>query len=165
MSVQDDTREKELIKIFELVKLPQLKAREGIDAFIPDRLKFHPIELKSTTKGGVSTARDVGFEHLKKWRSRYWLFGIYSKTRQLEEVRFARPEQLETCFARIEAKITDNLAPWLKIKNTLDISPDDLAHMEKIVRRGITLNDPQIPKSLVLSLPAVKTRKDLIALL
>lgn len=165
MSVQDDTRENELIRLFHLVKLPQLKAREGIDAFLPDRLKFHPIELKSTTKGGVSTARDVGFEHLKKWRSRHWLFGIYSKDRKLEEVRFARPEQLEPCFSRIEAKINANLAPWLKIKNSLSISQEELEHMEKIVRRGITLNDPQIPKSLLLSLPVVETRKDLIQLL
>ena len=36
-----------------------------------------PVELKSTTVGSVSTARDVGPEHIAKWRSRVWLVGFY----------------------------------------------------------------------------------------
>lgn len=78
MAVQDDKRETEMR---ELVGLRPGEGRSGTDAYfdfvVGGRRQAAPIELKSTTVGAVSTARDVGPERIEKWRSRVWLIGFY----------------------------------------------------------------------------------------
>ena len=59
MSVQDDSREKELIRLFQLKK-PANPSRSGTDAILTlDQLNI-PFELKSSTKSSVTTVRDFG---------------------------------------------------------------------------------------------------------
>lgn len=66
MAVQDDRRESE---VRELVGLRAGEARSGVDAFLDFNSggsKYStPVELKSTTVGSVSTARDVGLGHIE----------------------------------------------------------------------------------------------------
>jgi len=73
-AVQDDVRETE-IRIKFLLKKDEKSGRSGTDAYlIVKKIKYH-FELKSTTTGSVTTARDFGMEHIKKIRSKtlaYW---------------------------------------------------------------------------------------------
>ena len=62
---QDRDREDALRKLFDL------ENRTGPDA-LDEMGRYY--ELKSTTRDRVSTARDVGPEHLKKWRKLNWIF-------------------------------------------------------------------------------------------
>ncbi|WP_293079187.1 hypothetical protein [Okeania sp. SIO3B5] len=78
MTVQDDSREKELIELFNLER-PANSTRSGTDAILTlNQLKI-PFELKSTTKNSVTTVRDFGPEHIKKWNRKHWLFSFYEK--------------------------------------------------------------------------------------
>lgn len=73
MAVQDDRREKEMC---ELLGFREGKGRTDVDAYYDfenEGVSYSaPLELKSTTKKSVSTARDVGPSHLEKWRMRIW---------------------------------------------------------------------------------------------
>ncbi len=78
MTVQDDSRENELIQLFNLER-PVNLTRSGTDAILSLNSLKIPFELKSTTKTSVTTVRDFGPEHIKKWRGKHWLFGFYEK--------------------------------------------------------------------------------------
>lgn len=58
------------------------------------------VEVKSTTGGSVSTARDVGMNHVQKWRSMFWVIGYYSKGGL----------KLSTCLCLSPAQ----MAPWIQ---------------------------------------------------
>jgi hypothetical protein len=76
MTVQDDARERQMARLFNLSHQPDGK-RGGIDATLAIgdlALKF---ELKSATATSVSTVRDFGPNHVEKWDSLHWLFGFY----------------------------------------------------------------------------------------
>ena len=107
MAVQDDRRETEIRK---LVGLRSGEGRSGVDAYFDfvagGRRYTVPIELKSTTVGSVSTARDVGRGHIEKWRSRVWLVGFYdSGGTMLERVLVMGPDDMEPWISRIESYI------------------------------------------------------------
>ena len=78
MAVQDDRRE---VEVRDLIGLRAGETRSGVDAYFDfsdgNRRYAVPVELKSTTNRTVSTARDVGPAHIRKWRSRLWVFGFY----------------------------------------------------------------------------------------
>ena len=107
VAVQDDHRETEMRQ---LVGLRTGEGRSGIDAYFDFTVRGRhyavPIELKSTTVGSVSTARDVGPEHIEKWRSRVWLFGFYdSSGTTLERLLALGPDEMEPWISRIERYI------------------------------------------------------------
>ena len=94
----------------ELVGLRAGRERSGVDAYLDfnanGRRYSMPIELKSTTVGSVSTARDVGLDHIEKWRSRVWVFGFYNSSgRTLEKVLVLGPDDMEPWISRIERYI------------------------------------------------------------
>ena len=94
----------------ELVGLRAGGERSGVDAFFDfdanDRKYAVPIELKSTTIGLVSTARDVGLGHVEKWRARLWVFGFYGSSGGiLERVLALGPDDMEPWISRIERYI------------------------------------------------------------
>lgn len=87
MTVQDDRRESEMRELFGLERL-EGAGRSGTDAIlrlagsdVPSALQGTIVhfELKSTTKGSVTTVRDFGPDHLEKWRTRHWLIGFYDQ--------------------------------------------------------------------------------------
>ncbi len=78
MTVQDDIREAELIELFQLER-PNNRSRSGTDAILSINGYQIPFELKSTTKLSVTTVRDFGLDHIKKWQGKHWLFGFYSE--------------------------------------------------------------------------------------
>jgi len=73
---QDDSREHQMIELFELVR-DTSEGRSGVDAFFELGKKRIPFELKTTSKGSVTTVRDFGPDHIKKWQGKHWLFGFY----------------------------------------------------------------------------------------
>ncbi|MEL7038429.1 MAG: hypothetical protein AAFO04_22855 [Cyanobacteria bacterium J06592_8] len=96
MTVQDDRRENELIDLFEL-RRPQNQTRSGIDAILDWNNQQIPFELKSSTKASVTTVRDFGPEHIRKWQNKHWLFGFYSSDGlQLKYCLYASPEMMKS---------------------------------------------------------------------
>lgn len=143
---QDRDREDALRSLFDLEQANQ--NRTGPDACDEDGRYY---ELKSTTRDRVSTARDVGPEHLKKWRSLHWIFGrgqYTRKTFEFESTYVLTPTQMEPWFKLIEAKITQDDALFSRALNVLKTNGFTTAECDRIrraFRRGVLLNDPKIP--------------------
>jgi len=83
-SFQDDYRESEMIELFKLVK-DTSEGRYGVDAFLELEGNNIPFELKTTSKGSVTTVRDFGPAHIEKWQGKHWLFGFYQGVRYSQE--------------------------------------------------------------------------------
>lgn len=101
MTVQDDERERELVRLFNLDWDPAHQ-RAGVDAVlrvsVGDRSVDVDVEVKSTTGRTVSTARDVGMEHVAKWREKLFVIGFYSRDAR-------RPELLTSlCLTPVDMK-------------------------------------------------------------
>ena len=107
MAVQDDKRERLMCR---LLKLKAGGTRSGVDAFLDTsdaRRHFSiPLELKSTTTGSISTARDVGMDHIAKWRQCVWLFGFFDRSgKQLSSIACLSPSEMEPWIGKIETYI------------------------------------------------------------
>jgi len=142
---QDRDREDALRELFELE--PANQNRTGPDA-LDEVGRYY--ELKSTTRDRVSTARDVGQEHLKKWRQLNWIVGRgqYSgKTFEFGSTYVLTPTQMEPWFRAIEAKITQDDALFVRALDVLEANGFTQAERDRIrraFRRGVLLNDPKI---------------------
>jgi hypothetical protein len=111
MPVQDDERERELVRMFNLDWDPAHQ-RAGVDAVLDVEVDGRPyqfeVEVKSSTGTTVSTARDVGMEHIQKWRRKLFVIGFYSKEARRPELQHClclTPVDMEPWIASIEAKI------------------------------------------------------------
>jgi hypothetical protein len=102
--VQDDERERELVRLFNLAWDPAHQ-RAGVDALLRVTLAgvehTLEVEVKSTTGDTVSTARDVGMDHIRKWRRKLFVIGFYSK--------HARRPELLRCLCLTPA----DMAGWI----------------------------------------------------
>ncbi len=111
-AVQDDRRENEMCS---LLGLRKGVGRSEVDAYC-DFEESHcvysvPVELKSTTTGSVSTARDVGPAHIEKWRRYVWVFGFYDRRgKTLESLLILGPREMEPWIAQVELSITPDFA-------------------------------------------------------
>ena len=111
MTVQDNERERELVRLFNL-QWDAAHQRSGVDAFLDvqtgtDKFRFE-VEVKSTTGGTVSTARDVGMDHIQKWRKKIFVIGFYSRAAGRPELKTClclTPVDMEPWFNSIEQKI------------------------------------------------------------
>lgn len=110
MPVQDDARERELVRMFNLI-WERSHQRSGVDAYLDvtvDGRRFRiEVEVKSTTGTSVSTARDVGIEHISKWRRKFFVIGFYTKEAQpeLRQCLCLSPTDMELWIASIESRI------------------------------------------------------------
>jgi hypothetical protein len=112
MAVQDDERERELVRMFNLHWDPAHQ-RAGVDALLDLDVDGRPcrfeVEVKSTTTSSVSTARDVGIEHIKKWRNKFFIIGFYTRDAKRPEWVSSlclTPDDMEPWIASIEKKIS-----------------------------------------------------------
>lgn len=129
MAVQDDSREQELCNRFNLVWDPE-HARGGEDAWFEVKVKGRmvrvPVEVKSTTTDTVSTARDVGMEHIRKWRGKIWVIGYYARSSGnkpgLVSSLCLTPTEMEPWIAQLENYIRPDfeLGKRLAHKLTMD---------------------------------------------
>lgn len=111
MPVQDDERERELVRMFNLDWDPAHQ-RAGVDAVlnlqVDGRAVKFEVEVKSTTGRTVSTARDVGMEHIGRWRRMLFVVGFYSREARRPELQRAlclTPIDMEPWIASIESKV------------------------------------------------------------
>ncbi|MYC72471.1 MAG: hypothetical protein F4X17_17350 [Gemmatimonadetes bacterium] len=123
MAVQDDSREKE---VCQLLGLREGEGRSEVDAFFDFAANgtFYsaPIELKSTTTGSVSTARDVGPIHIAKWRSRIWIFGFYNSSgASLRQLLVLGPNEMESWIEQKEQYIKPDFAIGDRVAEKLDV--------------------------------------------
>jgi hypothetical protein len=98
---QDDVRENQLVGLFNLER-PKNRVRHGTDAILKIGGKTLEFELKSvtTTKGGLSTVRDLGRDHIEKWRNKHWIIAFYTAS-ELIKCKYVPP---------------DGMAGWIKEK-------------------------------------------------
>jgi len=115
MTVQDDDREQELCNLFNLEWDPD-HSRGGEDAWFEttiNRKSFRvPVEVKSTTTDSISTSRDVGHGHIRKWREKIWVIGYYSSDRRQPKLISAlclTPDEMEPWVAQLEKYIKPDL--------------------------------------------------------
>jgi hypothetical protein len=75
---QDDARENRLIDLFNLAQ-PADRVRHGVDAILKLDDVEYEFELKSatTSKGDISTVRDLGPSHIAKWRNKHWIMAFF----------------------------------------------------------------------------------------
>jgi hypothetical protein len=112
-------------------------------------------ELKSTTRDRVSSARDVGMDHLTKWRKLNWIFGrgnYKGRTFDFEQIYFLTPEQMEPWFKAMESKLTRDDALFKRVLKVLERTGFNAAEREQVqraFRRGVLLNDPKITWTFV----------------
>ncbi|MGC4152416.1 MAG: hypothetical protein QM628_04975 [Propionicimonas sp.] len=100
MPVQDDARENQMVQLFNL-SVPEGRGRGDIDAYLNIDGRVVPFELKSTTSGSVSTVRDFGPDHIRKWRDGlHWLFAFYNQDgTRLKYCVYASPDDMEPWIA------------------------------------------------------------------
>lgn len=131
MAVQDDSREQELCNLFNLVWDPE-HARGGEDAWFEMKVKGRmvrvPVEVKSTTTDTVSTARDVGMEHIRKWREKIWVIGYYARSSgnkpRLVSSLCLTPAEMEPWIAQLENYIRPDFELGRRLAHKL--SKDDM---------------------------------------
>lgn len=131
MAVQDDSREQELCNLFNLEWDPD-HSRGGEDAWFETSVKGKKrrvaVEVKSTTTDSISTARDVGMGHIRKWREKIWVIGYYSVERgkpRLISTLCLTPDEMEPWVAQVEGYIKPDFD--LGALAASKLSPTDLA--------------------------------------
>ena len=127
MPVQDDERERELVRMFNLEWDPAHQ-RAGVDALldvsVDGRACRFEVEVKSSTGATVSTARDVGMDHIQKWRRKLFVIGFYSKEARRPELLHClclTPLDMEPWIASIEAKIRIDFSLALLASRRLEL--------------------------------------------
>lgn len=128
MPVQDDERERELVRMFNLAWDPAHQ-RAGVDALLElelaDGTRWLEVEVKSTTGATVSTARDVGMDHIRRWRRMFFVIGFYSKEARRPELQRClclTPLDMEPWIASIEAKIRIDFLLAARASRRLELS-------------------------------------------
>lgn len=128
MPVQDDERERELVRMFNLEWDPAHQ-RAGVDALldvvVDGRACRFEVEVKSSTGTTVSTARDVGMDHIQKWRRKLFVIGFYSREARRPELQHClcmTPLDMEPWIAAIEAKILIDFKLALLASRRLELS-------------------------------------------
>jgi len=117
---QDDNREEAMRKLFGLYK-DENEGRSGIDAYLDVDGSAIPFELKTTSQGSVTTVRDFGPDHIKKWKTKHWLIGFFLKGR--EYYVYGSPSMM---------------APWIECKE-LYIRPDFM--LAELASTKLDIND------------------------
>ena len=116
---QDDERENAMIRLFNLHKDVE-ESRSGVDAYLALDGKEIPFELKTTSKGSVTTVRDFGLSHIQKWKDKHWLIRFFVKGR--EYYKYGSPSMMAPWIEEKKRYIEPDikLASLLPVKLTLD---------------------------------------------
>ena len=130
MPVQDDERERELVRIFNLT-WDSSHQRSGVDATLDVVLNGSTyrldVEVKSTTGNTVATARDVGMGHINRWRTMFFVIGFYSREARRPELQRClclTPIDMEPWIASVESKILIDYR--LAARASHNLTPTDL---------------------------------------
>lgn len=144
--VQDDRREAQMRLRFGLRESgPGRMGADAIDEF------GNSFELKSATRSGVTTGRDLGMHTLQRYRTRYWIICRGDNRRQagfvIGECRLMSPNMLEDWFQRIEARLRPDLDLLDRVLAAMrdgGFAAAEIQRLEYLANRGTTLNNPKI---------------------
>lgn len=116
---QDDDRENMMRDLFGLYK-DENEGRSGVDAYFNYKGSEIPFELKTTSKGSVTTVRDFGPDHIEKWKNKHWLIGFFIDGE--EYYKYGTPEMMNPWISSKEDYIKPDfmLADLSSGKLTLD---------------------------------------------
>lgn len=118
---QDDVREIEIREMFKLA-VPPNRGRHDVDAILKLKNKTIEFELKSTRENSsVTTARDVGYIHLEKWKTRHWLVGIY-KDKIFSHAIYLPPALMKDWIEEKEEYIRADFEIVKILHNKIDVS-------------------------------------------
>lgn len=94
MPTQDDVRERHMLALFNLEQDEDRK-RHGTDGLLRLDGRVFEFELKSVTtkKGGLSTVRDFGPDHIAKWKDKHWVIATYEHEKLLH-CKYGSPAQI-----------------------------------------------------------------------
>ncbi|CCQ51077.1 hypothetical protein [Crocosphaera watsonii] len=120
MTVQDDARENQLIKLFQLEQPPN-RRRNDTDALLNYKGKTFYFELKSTTKNSVITVRDFGIEHIKKWQNKHWIIGFYDQETNLKYCHYASPKEMSKWIKEKEQYIAGDFKLAQLVPNLINL--------------------------------------------
>lgn len=149
--VQDSHRESKLIR---MLGLNPVEGRLGADACDDFNNNF---ELKTTSKDGVSTARDFHQGTIDKYSKLYWIIGAFDPHDQHSDAAFKDLFFLAPChLMQWYEKMSFKLNRWTSICNmtrtvcqNADFDNTDFKELNSILIRGAKMNDPNIPMSYV----------------
>lgn len=110
MVIQDDIRENQMVELFKL-EVPVNRTRNEIDAHLSILGQTVDFELKSSTNSTVSTVRDLGPDHISKWRNEmHWLFAFYDKSgKNIQYCSYGSPAAMDVWVSRMEEYILPDL--------------------------------------------------------
>lgn len=124
---QDDDREDAMRVLFDLYK-DENEGRDGVDAHLKIDGRVIPFELKTTSKGSVTTVRDFGPDHIEKWKDKHWLIGFFIKGREF--YHYGSPSMMDGWIKSKESYIKPDF--MLADLSSRKLSVDDLYQvMEK----------------------------------
>lgn len=119
--IQDDKRENELVRLFNLHQSENRK-RSDIDATLKINGEQINFELKSTTVGSVSTASPLTIGHLKKWKTFHWIIGVYDKkTEKLKYCYYGSPKDMRSWITFMENDIERGLSISKMLVDRIDL--------------------------------------------
>ncbi len=95
MPFQDESRETELKELFGLERPPGAGRGDTDAVLYLENGQIVEFELKSTSKGSVTTVRDFGHEHIAKWRTKHWLIGFYDSDENLKYCVYGSPTRMK----------------------------------------------------------------------
>ncbi len=128
MTVQDDVRERELCRALGLL-WNQAHARGGEDAVLKltmEGVEYRfSVEVKSTTGNTVSTARDVGMDHIRRWRMKLFVIGFYDhqdKRPELQRLLCLTPVDMAPWIDSIAEKVEPDYKIALRASRQLDLA-------------------------------------------
>jgi|APSaa5957512493_1039668.scaffolds.fasta_scaffold54953_1 hypothetical protein len=164
---QDDTRENEQIRIFDLER--KSESNRG-SKYLPDAVKTvdgksYDIELKTGSKGSFSTARGMCREKIMDWKKNdFFIFSKYEKDKDSElGFKFTKhivckPTHLQFFFDHVIDKVNISghagkigfdqydklIKPFLYLIPEFGSDKKLLEKFEKTIRVGAEYNDPKI---------------------
>ncbi len=108
-----------MIQLFNLYK-DEEEGRSGVDAYLDLDGEKVSFELKTTSKGSVTTVRDFGLRHIEKWKDKHWLIGFFIKGR--EYYKYGSPTMMASWIEKKKRYIEPDmkLATLVPLKINLD---------------------------------------------
>ena len=142
--IQDDVREKELRCLFNLSKLG---SRIGADARDESDNLY---ELKSTTRNTVSTARDLGPNHIERWKQRFWIVGQgtnYTNGFLFKDIYFLSRCHMQDWYDELTKRFKQDEELRGRVMDCARsvLTDNDIVRAGKLLYDGMLLNDPGLP--------------------
>ena len=148
--VQDQSREAQMIRML------GLKAREGRMGHDAEDDQGRKFELKSTTKSGFGTARDVSVSMIAKWRKLHWVFAKgtnYEDGFEIESMYLCTADMMKERFDVMEKKFEPDMAIQNAVLTHVKslLTTMQLDRLAYLIERGMTYNNPHIGAKYVKS--------------